>query len=1355
MKKWSTWILTALSGVVVLAVAAMALRQSKSSAAEFFAIVESRIAEGRYDPEQTLLNLDHALTRARDAGDGALVARVQLARGRMLRDVGAFDRAREDLEAVAIARPDDRDVEQALVDLDVRTGDFRRGIQRVEALLAREPEDASAHALLGRLHHLAGSRSIDSAHAVLDRLLPTEESQSARALLEQAAALDPSDPRRVSLGHRLRRMIDPADEPKLEGVLDSVERASEDFAAARTRFEHALQRRFQSEALAGLLELYERAGRTPLAVDLAASAMHFEGARADLDLARAHIEALVSLGRVELASEIAFHWVTKQTALPIDFLMRASEIFRRAGRADGMGRAASLVAGIGNQAQFDAAAVYLGLSDVRHKNWNVARLRLERFAKSDLPEPFPGARAEAWRQLAVTARALEQPERERESLRAALDLEPDSSGEAWIRLAELQLESPRGGYRGPDEHYVRGMSLLPKRTAQLLPRWEEIGRKELASVGFDPEAARQDLVTRGAVKPPSDASPYVLYRMTKLHIENQDLLRASAFAKELNSDFPAFVPGIDLALEIALAQDRPADIIAALVARLGAAGRDARCDEALRNIAVDDLSPTERLALMRADPTVTGRVAIASWLAQHGDAEQALRSLEAVGIEALAEPGRLLAAQLHLQRDDPVRALEYARTLGAVLTSMPRALETFADAAIGTRSFDELAQACARVAATANTVRQRERWIALCDRLMPRGGARAALALLQKLDAGRTTRGGDVVVRLAAAHAALGDDAAAEAAFLRAEAFDTRSEGELLRLLVELRAGRTDGIDGLARTLIATSSMWSQASPARRAALYVLAGRDEDARKLVTSLPGHEPLDELARAIVSARDGIPWSPPEEFGAAAGADTQVFVRGPDGRRDPREAAALLFGSGSPVAAAVVRSWLLATSPETHGVVWTSWLAMTIARNAGAPPTAVRRTLDPILAMRSDFAPVWDVAEGYDTGPRATLSQIAGIRTARARVLGEDYAPPVERELDRAREHELAGDLEAARGAARRACEIDPSFARAHEARADLELRLGDPLAAVAAYREAARTSKAPGPRAELVGKFLDALQRARLGESPLVTAEHAQKALDAMARSAPDDPRVVLELARLDLGIDVRNPSLGVSRALTRLEGFRARHKGQALENLARGALASWAEFRRALDPDEALRFVESEMALEPAASDVWTELARCHEARGDDAATVAAARLAADLVPGGDSLRELFRLRTRRSTRIDDIDRALAEIRAVEGSSGSGAELGLLQARAYLNAAASYVDLVITVLEGLEPWLDLSPSFRLRHGMLNVTARLQRSTPEDLEKARAVLASIEPLASDPYQRSFISAMRGLARANESAEPVAH
>lgn len=1354
MKKWSTWILTALSSVVVLGVAAMALRQSTSSAAEFFEIVETRIAEGRYDPEQTLLNLDHALARARDAGDTDLATRVQLARGRMLRDVGAFDRAREDLEAVALARPDDRDVEEALVDLDVRAGDFRRGIQRVESLLARDPNGSVTHALLGRLHRLAGKRSIDAAHAVLDRLLPSEESASARKLLEQAAALDPSDPRRVSLGHRLRRMIDSADEPKLETVLDSVERASEDFAAARTSFEHALERRFQGEALAGLLELFDHAGRAPLAVDLAASAMHFEGARSDLALARAHIDTLDALGRVEQASEIAYHWVTKQTALPIDFLLRACEIFRRAGRPDGMGRAASLVIGVGNQAQYDAASVYLGIAQVRQRSWNEGRLRLERFAKSDQLDPFPGARAEAWRQLAAVGRALEQPEREREALRAALDLEPQSSGEAWIRLAELQVESPHGGYRGPEEHYVRGMSLLPKRTALLLPRWEEIGRKELASVGFDPKAARQDLVTRGAVKPPSDASPYELYRMTQLHIEEQDLLRASAFAKALSRDFPAFVPGIDLALEIALAQDRPADILAALVARLGAAGRDARCDEALRNLVLDELAPPDRLALMRVDPAVTGRVAIASWLAQRGDAEQALRSLEAVGLETLAEPGRLLAAQLHLQRDDPTRALEYARTLAPVLTTMPRALETFADVALAARAFDELAQACARVAATANVVRHRERWIALCDRLMPRGGARAALALLQKLDAGRATRGGDVVVRIAAAHLALGEDEAAQAAFLRTEAFDTQSEGELLRLLFELRAGRTDEIESLARTLIATNSMWSRATPARRAALLVLAGRDEDARKLAAAFAGDEPLEELARAIVSARDGIAWTAPAWFGKSSEVDTQIFVRGPDGRRDPREAAAFLLGSGSPIGAAYVRSWIVTSTPQTHGVVWPAWLALTIARNAGAGPTAVRRTLDPIFAARPDFAPVWDAAEPYDAGPRATPSQIAGIRTARAGVLGEDYAPPVERELDAARKLELDGDLQAARDAARRACEIDPAFARAHETLGDLELRLDDPRAALTAYREAARTSAAPGPREELVGKFLEALRRARLGETPLLSVEHAQKALEALARSAPDDPRLVLELARLDLGVDARNPSLGVSRALTRLEGFRARHKGQALENLARGALASWSEFRRALDPDEALRFVESELALEPAAADVWTELARCHEARGDDDEALAAARLAADLVPGGDTLREVFRLRTRRSTRLDEIEKALAEIRLAEGSSGSGAELGLLQARAYLNAGAANIDTVITVLDGLEPWLDLSPSFRLRHGLLNATARLQRSRPEDIEKARAVLVSIEPLASDPYQRSFLAAMRGLARTSESAEPAA-
>src|SRR5687767_15813873 len=106
-------------GALGLAVGAW-LRDPDRTPAEEFALVERRIAAGLYDQQQSLASLDRALLRAHDVGDLELADRVLLARGRLLLELTAYDRARADLVQVLERRGSDPALEEVLIELEAR-----------------------------------------------------------------------------------------------------------------------------------------------------------------------------------------------------------------------------------------------------------------------------------------------------------------------------------------------------------------------------------------------------------------------------------------------------------------------------------------------------------------------------------------------------------------------------------------------------------------------------------------------------------------------------------------------------------------------------------------------------------------------------------------------------------------------------------------------------------------------------------------------------------------------------------------------------------------------------------------------------------------------------------------------------------------------------------------------------------------------------------------------------------------------------------------------------------------------------------------------------------------------------------
>ncbi|MBL8859383.1 MAG: hypothetical protein JNL28_12805 [Planctomycetes bacterium] len=1366
--KITSWILFGLAVALVLGVGAMVLRQRTLSIAEQFAAVEKRAADGYQDREQLIASFSQVLDRAIDVGDVELGTRVQMKRGRLLMELGAYDRAREDLTAVAAARPGDVGVENDLAELEARSGDFPAAQARVARMIQRDPGNTSAYVRLGRLHRQAADRIIERTLELLSRSLVPENIARARGILEHSSALQPGDPRRVALSQELRDLLASRDETLIESANNSTDQASIELNNAREAFTRSLQRSVDPEALAGLISLYERAGKTSLGVDLGTTTVRLGSLRANPLFGRALLSGLVRLGRLRYAADLATTWVQSQTPIEPDFCAECCVILWNAKRWPALQQGSDMLRSIGNTSQIVAANLYLGFSFIEQGLPQEGRQYLHYFAATDTPDPFPKARAYAWQYIARTCRQLGEPIPERTALQGLVDLEPELDPGAWLRLAELMMAAPHGGYREPEMRFAYGMSLAPERTSELLPRWHEIGVLELRSVGLDLAAVRTDLAHNRIWTPSADASPYELYRLAEVHADYGDYLRASLHVRKLLEKVPNFVPALDLAIRIADLQGRTKERMSYVLARVQRAGRTPVIDKILRELPLADPAPEDLLALMRADPDRSGRLALAEGLALKGRAEEALGLIQSLPRETLGDEGQLLIGRLHLALREPVRALAVLAPLAPGLFEQPQGLELFVRAGLGAGDHERMLQLgrdlADVLALTPDPTRQalhdgfvlsRARALWVADQFLAAGEGEAAQALLDAMDASPRLRGGDVSLRLAGAAVLLGDVRAARLAIERAQAFDTRGAAEYLALLLAAFEGRVDDLRYQAGV---ASSAGYTAGPLLNAQFLLLADRIEDAAVTLDAGLARDFADDpwwnltgyAGHTLRSRADAFQFSP--FLGRSAATAAELLFNGADGKSDPRLALVWISAVRQQIAAPFVRAWL---ARESSGApvpsLWTEWIRTTLDAQWGLDGpalTSARR----IRSRAADFGPAWNLEEAILSATVRTQAELQAARARRVGALGALAGTRTQRLLDDAAERATAGLYAEALVAVEEAAALEPTSVEVAVAGARIQLQTGQPVPAITALRTLlnarSRSGLGLGPAgADFVATYLGAIEAARKLANGVVTWDRAATLIAELGKVLPHDPHVALAAAELDLQQDHRNPTLGVARAYSRLDNFRSAHKGQSIESLGRGSVRGWSRFYIKLDPTRARRFLQAELALAPTNLETWIELARALEAEGDIKGALLQHELTARLSPSGAVRREILRLRTQREVPAEEIDAALSDIVANEGLHAPDAELLILAARGMMNQGPRSLERVANLLARVPDVAQLPPELAAEHDLLLATGYIMRGRPTDLTAARPALDRLKARTElDPYVATFVDALRGLAGA---------
>jgi len=1343
------WILLLGSAALAAAVAAMATRERARSPEEDLRRIGDLMRKGRIDREEALSDLDRLAGRTADVGDSGLSSRIRLARGRVLMDIDALDRAQEDFEAVldlgVLAPKETREVEDLLVDLDIRARRFAKGLDRVKDLIDRDPSDARAWARKGEMHRGIGERSLERGREIISSRLLAQSSALAVELFDRLAAMDPADPRRPAVGNELTAIFDPGDVKNLQMVLRAADQAARDNEQARVAFATSLSDLAvapgRSSALAGLLDLLDLGGRGEEAAEIGICALRTAQEAGDTEAVARLVKVLDGLGRRGFASDLGQWLVAREGPIAPARLLDLCDLFYRSERWKELDQAGQRLLQIGNPDEVSAAALYLGLGQVQRGDWGGGRFTLQNWVASDSAEPFSGARVEAWRRIGEAAGHLRLQDDEIEALETAVQIDPENAGPSLLRLATLHLAAPHGGFRRPEEMWARAMSLMPKRTEELAPRWKRIGDQELKSEGFPRTGILRDPSWRRILRTPDNASPYQIYVLADELLRAGRAENAEPLSRRLVQSLPGFVPGLDLAIRVQQRLGRTNEVLGLLLARMRAAGADTKTRTILSRLPLGPLSPAVREQLMRADPEGFGRREFAREFLERDRADLALELVgDAQGPNALLE-ARVVAARACLDLDRPERAFELLDPLGRHVSSDAEAFRLFARAAAATGHRTELFRATTRAAA--GLFPRRAEWLSLCDILLGLGESQSAMPLIQRLDSGRRTRGGEVLLRRAWAEFLLGNAQALGKTLERAAAFDTRGSVELVAVLGCSLDPDWSRLDDAIATLRNTS--W-RPTRLQEAAILALQGKREAARAVIDAARAGEVVDPLwvfADAFLAAEEGAsPQPAPLSFGGDVEAELARIVD-LKRSRDRHLPWCALLALDSPPAEAWVRRVFDDENPGESTAapsLLSEWIAIRLARGER---TFERRLLEGFLWRWPGFTPAWDRLEEVLRGLGSSPEDLEFLRERRLHVLGLRAGTRWEIDLEIARLQRRNGDLDAALESARRARAAEPSSAEVRSEIGRIRAARGEWKEAVASSLVASRMD-APGSDARTSGDLIAAIAGAGRANPPALPAISRQDELEALAVRAPHDPRVPVALGWLDLETDPRNPTIAVAQVYARLEIFLERHKDVALEKLCAGADEVWTDLLISIDLSRARDFLERERLRDPADLEPWVQIGRVGVAwtRGDPG--MEELDLVRRMAPIPRVLRAHAQAHLARAPTLAQIEALMRGIRRTERRAELDPEISLRIARALFDLGPRGRQAAQSLATRLAKIPDVDSKLLAQAELLRAELWISYGTRAEAERGLAKLEEIGSFDPDPYRSTVFLSCTSLA-----------
>jgi len=1350
--KLGTWLFLLLTAGLLLAGGAAVLRNRNETPDTAFQNVQKQIAKGHSSVEEILEGLEDALKFAERAGDSGTATEIRRTRGRVLLDLGAHDQARRDFETVLDVVGNDYEIEGLLVELERRAGNLEAAIARVERRLEQDESEGEVWVQAADVYVSSADQRIENCLASLARVLVTQDEARAAELLQRGAALDPSDPLRVAVGHDLWQLFAADADRKRQEALAAMDAASEDLRRARQAYSRSLELAADPRAVAGLLEILARSRHHDETLDLGIASLPFGDVQNDPDTALILIRTLRESGHLSFAAEFATGWALNEDTAP------NAELYAECCRTLLENESWSPLINGANRLGLTSdprlvphSNLYRGIGLTHREDYTRARAFLTKWLDEGRDDPFPGATTVAWQNVAQCWSELDQPDLERLALERAVASGAEFAGETWLRLANLQWEARHGGYRTPEERWARGMAESDNVSAEMADerflRWQEMGERELETTAFDPEAEHRNMVRTETWNPRAGLSPYELFRLAQEHEQAGDNERALMTHKRLTETIPGFPPSIDRSIELALGLGYEKEAAELLLLRMERTGRDAYAMEVLSALDLELLGRDDLLLLMRLDPEITGRRRIAESYDADGRPERA-RSVLGNLTDPELDPELVWYGVELLTR---VGSFDEVSTL---LDGMPRdellrpdRLATLVDAYVGARRDDRVSTLVERMLQSRTP--HKGIWVTVVDRLLEGGYIDLARQLLTKLDATPSTVGGDVLVRAAVTELLAGDIETAQLFVTRAEAFPTQGRAELVHLitLVELEFYH-DLRSAVSNVRLAEYPT----KPYQDIALLLLEDDLPRARLAVLDeleTRQRDPVWALLVTVLHALDGDPVEVPAYFGEAGGAEAEVLLHGSpeengDSVRDPRHLAALLLALDDPVAALWTRGALAALDPHAERL-WPKYLIH--ASNTDRRERArMREAMEQLIVQFPTFGPAWDRLDRLmlaDSDERDSNERVE-LRVRRRQALGDEVAREAELALDRAREARLEKKMRRAMLHVREAVAADPESLSAYRMLGELYVQHNFYDKAVEAYDTALQLTRS-APDLAIVPEAIAVFRRAQL-RGDLDIQDYGDR-LAHLAERFPDDPIVPRAQAEFELVADTRNPALGVARAYAHLDRFREDHPRTSLEDMRPGSAVDWGRFLLALDPERAAAFTQQELLAKPGSLELWIFMGEILQASGDLKEALQHMLTVHRMAPReGRVLRKLTELEALNGVSRAYLTRRVTQVREVEGLKDTDPELSYWRAMAIMSTGSRGIvgslDRLSRVWrhrDDLPPYLSLE-----RVGLRYASALIARGVPEDRELAREVLAQFKDRASAPYQRDLAFALHGLS-----------
>ena len=1325
--------------------------------------VRDRSEVPSFDRRQALRELERALSHPRARQDDDLTVELLIERANLFERLGATADARLEVERVlGVYRPDDVHLQLRSAELQAKEGLNSEALEKVSRVIERDPSQGAAWRLRGRLEVRLGEDLLNRASERADETLIQEDFERAQEIMPRIAAMDKNDSSRARILHELRQIYTERKSSYLADVLELLDDASRYYGQARSSFARAFSEGVDPHSLRAWLDLMVLAGQAETAVDFGIAARTLPEIGQDPAVLAGLLEAMGDLGQTARMINMVRSWPWDKVAAEPEFYRRVARALYLAGDRRVLTGPVDELRKIGsptdrNQTSFYKAAVSQDRAENHDpKLWTNSINQLQDFLDTRPGDPVPGARSIAYRMLARAWREVGRPRDEMRAVRGAIETSPRSNGEDYLRLVEIQRTTSTVSFRIPEENWTLGMSLLPKRTAELMPTWRELGETALngQDLDFDEvyERVRKFNQTR-----PGDVGPYTIYRIALKHLELNNSSGAAAVARGLLEDYPGLLPAIDITLD-ALAQDQAwFPLGRRLLERIRLVGPDERSRQFLQMLPTSVFSATERLELVEMDPYAYGREHVAQHLLNEGLADQALAALRLVEGQPDYPELKILRGRSLLELERWKSAAEEVQDLVLDPRYDERAFPIVLEARLKDGSPENVSLLADEL--LARDPIPRDLVLVTAREVLAAGQLALAERLLERLDSQPETRGGDVL-HLMALRAALSDDRpAALEALERAEAFFDDGRAEILRvvLLADARAWRD-----LPRAVSRLSDTDLNITPLQQALLPQFGEQVELGLELARAGlrdDSHNPTWALAVAGGQLLADLTPTLPDFFGASAGPEAARTLRGSaDAKRDPREILALLLALDIDDWALWVRKRNRSHFEEGGGSLWLQFLDAQASELLGNRLDAEANFLRMTRGL-PDFGPGWERLEQavrlrHPTNP--LHPEVLEVLANKARALGGGEAKTVADKLlsDASRQvgaGRIREAVEVLTRALRREEESELPIHRLFLARLTAELGLYSESAEQYTQVFARQERRSDHP---WIPEFLDLLSRAgsrAVARRDQLSEVEIAEILDNLQLQFPADPLVSLARLRTELASDSRNIPLSVRRAEGALRVLRREGEERVLDDLRPGSAAIWIDFLLELSPELASEQIALDQETRLGDLNLWIARARILEAQGR---FQAAEDAFAHLIAMSDDPKvhgEYARLLTRRGAALPLVRQHLENADADSGRRSSPRSDYLL-ARGTLYSQRTNLGVVANRLSNLWKTRD---EFRgevppLELGRVYATTLFQISNVSSLRRLRGVTEDMARYTQqDPYAPDLVQAFTNLARAANS------